>query len=179
MIAASGLSIPTLIECPVMERHQQRTASLAVVGALVPVASMFLEWYTLEPPEGIPNPRLELPTFTAFEALERADVAIVVAAAFAVAIAVAVVTGVLASPSASDVALIAVSLFALAVVLYRGVISPPGPAILGVDFDMKVSFGWFIGLAASLLMTVAGVLTYLAGPRLKFEAEQRAPPREE
>jgi hypothetical protein len=163
-----------------MERRRQRTLdSLAVVGALVLVASMFLEWYTLEPREGIPNPRVELSTFTAFEGLERADVAIVVAAAFAVAIAVAVLAGVLASSSAPGIALIAVSLFALAVVLYRGVISPPGLVILGVGFGMKVSFGWFIGLAASLLMAVAGVLMYLAGPRLKLEADGRAAPREE
>jgi hypothetical protein len=154
-------------------------ALLAAVGALVLLGSMFLEWYTLEPPEGIPEPRVDLPTFTAFEGLERADVAIVVAALLAIALAGALLTGALADSRAPALALVAVSLFALAVVLYRGVISPPGLVLLGVDFEMKVSFGWFVSVAGGLLTVVAGVLAYLAGPRLELEREAPAPPRAE
>jgi hypothetical protein len=148
---------------------QSTWALLAIGAAVVLVGSMFLEWYTIDPLGRILQPAAELPTFTGFEGLERADVAIVVAAALGIVIALAVLAGVLAGSPAPGVALTAVSLFALAVVLYRGVISPPGLAILGVDFEMNVSYGWFVSLAASLLMTVAGALTYLAGPRLQFE----------
>jgi hypothetical protein len=105
-------------------------------------------------------------------------VAIVSAAALGIVIAGAVAAGALAGSPALGVALTAVSLFALAVVVYRGVISPPGLFFLGIDFDMKVSFGWFVSLAASVLMVVAGLLAYLAGPRIEFEGEEPAPRRE-
>jgi hypothetical protein len=158
----------------------QRTwALLAAAGALVLLGSMFLEWYTLELPEGVREPRVDLPTFTAFEGLERADVAIVVAAALAIALAGALLAGALARSPAPAVALVAVSLFALAVVVYRGVISPPGLVILGFDFDMNVSFGWFVSLVSSMVMVGAGMLAYLAGPRLELEREEPAPPRAE
>jgi hypothetical protein len=150
---------------------------LAAGAAVVLIGSMFLEWYTLDP-ERIRQPAADLPTFTGFEGLERADVAIVVAAALAIVIAAAVLAGMIANSPAPGIALTAVSLFALAVVLYRGVISPPGLAILGVDFEMNVSFGWFVSLAASVLMVVAGVLAYLAGPRIEFGGEEPAPRRE-
>jgi hypothetical protein len=150
----------------VSPRQPQRTwASLAAVGALVLIGSMFLEWYTLELPEGVREPRGDLPTFTAFEGLGRTDVAIVLVAVLAIVIAGALLAGALAESAAPGLALTAVGLFALAVVLYRGVISPPGLVLLGVDFDMEVSFGWFVSLAASVLMTAAGAMTYLAGPR--------------
>jgi hypothetical protein len=160
--------------------ESQRTWALLTAGAaVVLIGSMFLRWYTLEAPERVRVPEGVLPTFTGFEGLERADVAIVVAAALAIVIAVALLAGFLASSPAPGIALVAVSLFALAVVLYRGVISPPGVAILGVDFEMNVSFGWFISLVASLLMLVGGLLAYLAGPRVEFEAGEPAPPREQ
>jgi hypothetical protein len=106
--------------------QSQRTwAFLAAGAAVVLIASMFVEWYTVDPLDRIPQPAADLPTFTGFKGLERA-VAVVVAAALAIVIALAVLAGVLASSSAPGIALIAVSLFALAVVLYRGVMSPPG-----------------------------------------------------
>jgi hypothetical protein len=154
-------------------------ALLAAGAAVVLIGSMFLEWYTLELPEGVRSRGAELPTFTGFEGLDRADVAIVLAAALGIVIAVAVAAGALAGSPALGIALTAVSLFALAVVLYRGVISPPGLFFLGIDFEMKVTFGWFIGLAASLLMTVGATLTYLAGPRIELEPAKPTSPREE
>jgi hypothetical protein len=154
-------------------------ALLTTGAALVLIGSLFLEWYTLELPESVPEPRADLPTFTGFEGLERADVAIVLAAALAIVIALSALAGVLANSPAPGISLVAVGVFALAVVVYRGVISPPGFVFLGVDFDMTVSFGWFASLAASLLMTGGGVLTYMAGPRLEFEAEEPATPSED
>jgi hypothetical protein len=154
----------------------QRSWALVAGGAAVLlIGSMFLEWYTLELPEGVRQPGADLPTFTGFEGLERADVAIVVAAAVAIVIAVTVAAAV-ATPALA-LALVAVSLFAVAVVLYRGVISPPGLVFLGVDFDMNVSFGWFVSLAASVLMIVAGALTYVTGRRLGLEAGEPASER--
>ena len=153
-------------------RSQRTWALLAAGAAVVLIGSMFLEWYTLGLPEGVRSRGAELPTFTGFEGLERADVAIVVAATVAIVIAVAVAAGAVAGSSTLGIALTAVSLFGLAVVVYRGVISPPGLFFLGIDFEMDVSFGWFVSFAASVLMTVAGALTYLAGPRLQFQTSE-------
>ena len=134
-------------------------AGLALIG------SMFLEWYTLDLPGRIRDADVDLPTFDAFEALERADVAVVVAGGLAVIIAGVVLAGVLANSPAPGIALVAVGLFGLAVVIYRGIISPPGLVILGVDLEMNVSFGWFVSVAAAALIVLGGLLTSLAGPR--------------
>jgi hypothetical protein len=160
-------------------RSQRIPALLAAGAAIVLIASMFLEWYTIDLPEGTPELDGDLPTFTAFEGLERADVAIVVAAGLAVIVAGLVLAGVLASSPAPGLALVALSLFALAVVLYRGVISPPGLAFLGLDLELEASFGWFISVAAAALILVGALLTYLSGPRLEFapaEALEREEP---
>jgi hypothetical protein len=160
-------------------RSRTTLALLAAVAGLVLIGSMFLEWYTLELPERIRNPPEDLPTFTGFEGLKRADVAVVVAAGLGVIIAGLVLAGILASSPAPGVALVLVSLFALAVVLYRGVISPPGLAIFGVDLEMNVSFGWFVSLVAAVVMVVGGVLVYLGGPPLELApAEEDTAPEE-
>jgi hypothetical protein len=151
---------------PAMERVSQRTAALLAAGAgLVLIGSMFLEWYTLDLPERIEEAEVDLPTYTGFEALERADVAVVVAAGLAIVLAGVVLAGILANSPVPGVAIVAVGLFGLAVVIYRGVISPPGVVLLGVDLELKVAFGWFIGLAAAVLIVVGGLLMYLMGPR--------------
>jgi hypothetical protein len=154
------------------QRSQWIPALLAAGAAVVLIASMFLEWYTLDLPERIENAGANLPTFNAFEGLERADVAIVVAAGLAIVIAALVVAGILANSPAPGIALVLVSLFALAVVLYRGVISPPGLVLFRVGLEMEVSFGWFVSLVAAVVMVVAGVLVYLAGPRLEPAHEE-------
>jgi type II secretory pathway component PulM len=156
-----------------MERQPQRTGALLAAGAaIVLIVSMFLEWYTLDLPERIQDVDANLPTFTAFEGLQRADVAIVVAAGLAIAVAALVVAGVLANSPAPAVALVAAGLFALAVVVYRGVISPPGLALFGVDLELKVSFGWFVSLIAAALIVVGGLVTYIVGPHLQFAADE-------
>jgi hypothetical protein len=151
------------------QQSQRIPALLAAAAAVVVIASMFLEWYTLDLPERIERADANLPTFNAFEGLERADVAIVVAAGLAIVIAALVVAGIFASSPAPGVALVLVGLFALAVVLYRGVISPPGLVLFGVGLEMKVSFGWFVSLVAAVGIVIGGLLTYLRGPHLEFE----------
>ena len=131
---------------------------------------MFLEWYRLDLPERIGGQRIDVPTFNAFEGLERADVALVLAATLAIVIAGAVLAGVLAKSPAPGITLIAVCLFALAVVIYRGVISSPARVFLGAEVDVTLRFGWFIALVASVLMAVGALLAYRAGPRLQLEA---------
>ena len=154
------------------EAQPQRTGALLAAGAaLALIASMFLEWYTLEPPAGIRR-EVDLPTFNAFEALDRADVAILVAAGLTIIIAGAVLAGILAGSPASGIALIAIGLFGLAVVIYRGIISPPGLVFLGVGLDMEVRFGWFVSLAAAVAMIVGGLLIYVGGPRLPLPAPE-------
>jgi hypothetical protein len=162
-----------------VQQLQRIGALLAAAAAVVLIGSMFLEWYTLELPERIRNPPEDLPTFTGFEGLKRADVAVVVAAGLAVIVAGLVLAGIMASSPAPGVALFLVSLFGLAVVLYRGVISPPGLALFGVDLEMNVSFGWFMSLVAAVVMVIGGVLVYLGGPRLELApAEEDAAPEE-
>jgi hypothetical protein len=143
---------------------QRNGALLAGGAALVLIVSMFLQWYTLELPDRIREPETDPPTFTAFEGLKRADVAIVIAAGLVILLAGLVLAEVIANSPAPGIALLVVALFGLAVILYRGVISPPGLAFLGVDLEMKVSYGWFVSLGASLL-TVVGALATILTPR--------------
>lgn len=161
------------------QQSQRNPALLAAIAAVVLIASMFLEWYTLDLPERVENIDANLPTFNAFEGLQRADVAIVVAAGLAIVIAALVVAGLLADSPAPGIALVGVGLFALAVVLYRGVISPPGVILFGVDLELKVSFGWVISLIAAALVVAGGLITYVAGPHLQFAAEESESPPEE
>ena len=161
-------------------QQSQRTPALLAAGAaVVLIVSMFLEWYTLDLPERIQDVDANLPTFNAFEGLQRADVAIVVAAGLAILVAALVVAGVLADSPAPGIVLALAGLFALAVVVYRGVISPPGLALFGVDLEMKVSFGWVISLIAAALIVVGGLLTYIVGPHLQFAADESESPPEE
>jgi hypothetical protein len=150
------------------ERQPERTGALLAGGAgIVLIASMFLEWYTLELPERVRRPEVELPSLDAFEALERADVAVVVAAGLAIIIAGIVLARVVASSLALGIALTAVGLLGLAVVIYRGIISPPGFVLFRVDLETQVGFGWFVAVAAAALIVVGGLLTCLAGPRAR------------
>jgi hypothetical protein len=158
---------------------QARGALLAAGAAVVLIVSMFLEWYTVDLPERIRQPEADLPTFTGFEGLKRADVAIVVAAAIVIVVAGLVLAALVANSPAPGIALVVVSLFALGVVLYRGIISPPGLAFFGVDLELEVSFGWFVSLVAAVGMVVGGVLVYLGGPRLELApAEEDTAPEE-
>jgi hypothetical protein len=163
-----------------MEARSQRTPALiAAVAAGVLILSMFLDWYRLDLPDTLGGREIDVPTFNAFEGLERADVALVVAAVLALVFAAVLLAGVLASSPAPGLALLGAGLFALLVTIYRGT-SRPGRLLFGDEVGTTLQFGWFVGLVAAGVIALGGLLAYLAGPRLEFaldeldEEEQRA-----
>lgn len=161
-----------------MDSRARRTpAAVAAICSAVLIGSMFLDWYRLELPERLQRPGLDIPSFDAFEGLERSDIALVVAAALALLLAGVMVAGLLADSPAPALGLLAAGLFALAVVVYRGVNSPPR-LILGVEFETTLRIGWFVALAAAAAVSVAGLLAYLAGPRLELDVEDEEPGEE-
>jgi hypothetical protein len=165
-------------------RSQRIPAVIAAVAALVVILSMFADWYRLDLPSQVGGREIEVPTYNAFEALDRSDVALVVAAIVALLLACVVFVGILANSPAPGLALLAAGFFAFAVVVYRGS-SRPARILFGEEVDMTLRFGWYVALAASALIAIAGLFAYLAGPRLQLEPEQyeedeeqgEAPPR--
>jgi hypothetical protein len=130
---------------------------------------MFLDWYKLELPEQTRGGReIDVPTFNAFEGLERSDVALVVAAGLAILVAGVILAGVLANSPWPGVALSAIGLFALAVVIYRGT-SSPVRLLFGVEVGTTLEVGWYVGLVGAASMAVGGLLAYRAGPHLQLE----------
>jgi hypothetical protein len=155
-----------------MEGRSQKTPALiAAVAAVVLILSMLLDWYRLDLPERLGGREIEVPTFNAFEGLERADVALVVAAALALLFAGVVLAGMLRDSPAPGLVLLGAGLFAVAVVVYRGS-SRPGRILFGGEVDTMLQFGWWLALVASVVLAVAGLLAYLAGPRLQLEDEE-------
>jgi len=152
-----------------MEGQPQRTpALLAAGGAVVLFLSMFLDWYKLDLPEQIRGREIDVPTFNAFEGLERSDVALVVAAGVAILVAGFILAGVLANSPWPGVALSAIGFFALAVVIYRGS-SSPVRLLFGVEVGTTLQVGWYVGLVGAASMALGGLLAYRAGPRLQLE----------
>jgi hypothetical protein len=163
-------------------RSQKRPGVLGAVAALVLLVSMFLDWYKLDLPERVAGREIDVPTFTAFEGLERSDVALVIAAVLALVFAGMLLARVMSDSPAPALALLGAGLFALAVVVYRGS-SRPGRLLLGQEVDTTLQFGWYLALVASAAIAVAGLLAYLAGPRLQldfdeFDEEEDADARE-
>ena len=152
-----------------MEGQPQRTPALvAVGGAVVLFLSMFLDWYRLDLPERIRGREIDVPSFNAFEGLERSDVALVVAAGLAILVAGVILARVLANSPWPGVALTVIGFFALAVVIYRGS-SSPVRLLFGVEIGTTLQVGWFVGLVAAGSMALGGLLAYRAGPRLQLE----------
>src|ERR687896_279194 len=113
-----------------MERRSQKSPRMiGAVAALVLLVSMFLDWYKLDLPERVAGRQIDVPTFTAFEGLERSDVALVIAAVLALAFAGMLLAKVLSDSPAPALALLAAGFFALAVVVYHRS-SPPGRPLL-------------------------------------------------
>jgi hypothetical protein len=163
-------------------RSQKRPGVLGAAAALVLLVSMFLDWYKLDLPERVAGREIDVPTFTAFEGLERSDVALVIAAVLALVFAGMLLARVMSDSPAPALALLGAGLFALAVVVYRGS-SRPGRLLLGQEVDTTLQFGWYLALVASAAIAVAGLLAYLAGPRLQldfdeFDEEEDADARE-
>ncbi len=73
------------VECCALLRVRSQTgpAGRAAVSALALVASMFLEWYRLDLPGRIGGREIKVDSYSAYDALRRADVYLVVAAALA------------------------------------------------------------------------------------------------
>jgi hypothetical protein len=149
-------------------RSQIPPAALGAASALVLILSMFLDWYKLDLPETVGGREIAVPSYNAFEGLERADVALVIAAGLGLIIAALILARVMTSSPLPGLALLGVALFALSVVIYRGT-SRPSREIFGGEVDTALQFGWFVALAAAAVMAIAGLLAYLAGPRLDLE----------
>jgi hypothetical protein len=156
-------------------RSQTRNGVLGAVAALVLLVSMFLDWYRLDLPERIAGRPIEVPTFNAFEGLERSDVALVIAAALALLFAGMLLARSLSDSPAPGLALLAAGLFALAVVVYRGS-SRPGRLLLGQEVDTTLQFGWYLALVAAVAIALSGLLAYLGGPRLQLDFDEEEEP---
>ncbi|HEV3379123.1 MAG TPA: hypothetical protein VG126_17750 [Thermoleophilaceae bacterium] len=152
-------------------RSQKRPGVLGAAAALVLLVSMFLDWYKLDLPERVAGREIDVPTFTAFEGLERSDVALVIAAVLALVFAGMLLARVMSDSPAPALALLGAGLFALAVVVYRGS-SRPGRLLLGQEVDTTLQFGWYVALVASAAIAAAGLLAYLAGPRLQLDFDE-------
>jgi hypothetical protein len=152
-------------------RPQKTPALIVATAAVVLILSMFLDWYRLDLPERLGGQAIEVPTFNAFEGLERSDVALVVAAMVALVFAGLLLARVLTDSPAPGLALLAAGLFAVAVVVYRGS-SRPGRILFGEEVNTTLQFGWWVALAASASIAVGGLLAYLAGPRLELADEE-------
>ena len=149
-------------------RSHKRPGVLGAAAALVLLVSMFLDWYRLDLPERIAGRQIDVPTFTAFEGLERSDVALVIAALLALVFAGMLLARVMSGSPAPALALLGAGLFALAVLVYRGS-SRPGRLLLGQEVETTLQFGWYLALAAAAAIALAGLLAYLAGPRLQLD----------
>ena len=147
---------------------QTTGAALAAGAAVVLLVSMFLDWYEGDLPEPAQG-RVDAPTYNAFEALERSDVALVLAGVAAIVIAGVLVARLMSESPLPGLALLGVGLFAVAVVIYRGLNSPDKPFFGGTVLEVEPKVGWYIGLASAALIAVGGLLAYLAGPRLELE----------
>jgi hypothetical protein len=147
---------------------KKRPAVLGAASAVVLLVSMFLDWYRLDLPERVAGRQIDVPTFTAFEGLERSDVALVIAAVLALVFAGMLLARVMSDSPAPALALLGAGLFAVAVVVYRGS-SRPGRLLLGREVDTTLQFGWYLALAAAAAIAGAGLLAYLAGPRLQLD----------
>jgi hypothetical protein len=166
-------------------RSRSMPAAIAAVSSVLLILSMLLDWYKLDLPSEIGQRQIDVPTYNAFEGLERADVALVVAAVLALVLACALLARVLADSPWPALGLLAVGLFALAVVIYRGSSRPIRPFFDG-DIETTLEYGWYVSLAAAALIALGGLLAYLAGPRLQLEEgvfeegeEPHAAPRDE
>jgi multisubunit Na+/H+ antiporter MnhB subunit len=132
---------------------------------------MFLDWYRLDLPERIGTREIDVPTYNAFELLERSDVILVVTAVLALVFAGILLARALQNSPAPGLALLGAGVFALGIVIYRGT-NAPDRLVFGESVDSTLRFGWFVALVSAAVLAVGGLLAYLAGPRLVLEADE-------
>jgi len=150
---------------------QRAAAALVAVAAGVLILSMFLDWYRLDLPSQIGGRAINAPSYTAFEALERSDVYLVVTGALTLLVAGLLLARLWAESPLPGLVLGATGLFALALVIYRGT-SRPAKLVFGLQIDTTLRPGWFIALLASASIVAGAVLTYLAGRRLRVDGDE-------
>lgn len=149
---------------------QRTTALLVAVSAGVLILSMFADWYRLDLPSQVQGRAIDVPTYNAFEGLQRTDVYLVVTAVVALLVAGLLLARVWSESPVPALVLGVASVFALALVLYRGIRSPE-LVIFGVPVDTTLRLGWFIALLAAASMVCGAVLAYLGGPRLQVNGD--------
>jgi hypothetical protein len=151
---------------------QRAAATLVAVGAGALILSLFLDWYRPDLPSQFRGRPINVPTsYSAFEALERSDVYLVIAAVVALACAGVLVARVFPDSPAPALVIVMAGLFAVALVIYRGS-SRPGALLFGFGpVDTTLRLGWFIALAAAASMLFGAVLAYLAGPHLRLGSD--------
>ena len=152
-------------------RSQTTPAAVAAVSAVALIGSMFLDWYALNLPGSVGGREIKIPSYSAFDALQHADVYLVVAAALALLFAGMLLARVLSNSPAPGLALLAAGIAGLAIVVYRGT-NRPGKLFFGAHVDYTLKFGWFVSLVFAALIVLGGLLAYLAGPRLQLEADE-------
>ena len=132
---------------------------------------MLLDWYKLDLPGTVDGQEVDIPSFNAFEGLERSDFFLVGMAVLALIFAGMLIARVLADSPWPGLALLGVGVLALAVVVYRGSSRPVRP-FFGGEIDTTLQIGWFVALVAAALIALGGLLAYLAGPRLELEDDE-------
>jgi hypothetical protein len=144
-----------------MRLPSQRTAgAIGGASAVVLIVSMTREWYALKLPSTAGPGTISGGTYDAFQALERSDTYLVVAAAVGILFAGVLLTGVRSHSPAPALLLLAAGAFALALVVYRG-ISRPLEVAGGSQVETNLGLGWFIALLAAAFMALAGLSAYL------------------
>jgi hypothetical protein len=145
------------------EKEEQRYrigAAIASGSALLLFVSLFLTWYQLDVAGGGEN----VPTYNAFELLERSDIYIVILCAAAPAVAAAGFLPAMRRFGLGQWGLTAVGALAALLVIYRGS-ERPQLLVFGQLLDTTLEYGWYLSLLAAIAMAAGGVWALSGRPR--------------
>jgi hypothetical protein len=145
------------------EKEAQRYkvgAMVASAGAVLLFVSLFLNWYQLDVPGG----GSDLPTYNAFERLERSDIYLVILCAAALAVAAGGFLPAMRRFGLGQWGLTVVGALAALLVIYRGS-ERPKLLVFGQQLDTTLQYGWYISLLASLAVAAGGVWALSGRPR--------------
>ena len=154
------------------EKEAQRYkvgAAIASGAALLLFVSMFLNWYKLDVTGGGEN----VPTYNAFELLERTDIYIVILCAAAPAVAAAGFMPAMRRFGLGQWGLTAVGALAVLLVIYRGS-ERPKLLVFGQQLDTTLQVGWYVSLLMGLVMAAGGVWALSGRPRRPPEEDELA-----